>query len=244
MSGLNPEVVVVTGAAGGLGGAVARQLAGEGQIVVGVDLGNTIEPLRGSHEERLSWEAADISDEQSVRELFTRITERHGQITAVAHCAGILGPVTSITDCTVETFDSVMSVNARGTFLILRESLLALRSLTGDTDHWRSIVLVASVRGVRGLAGAGAYSASKHAVLGLMKVGAIEGAKNGIRVNAVLPGPIDTPMIADVRRELGDSESPATAKPEEVARLIVWLLSGAASFANGSEVVVDGGRLL
>lgn len=239
MDDSRPSIAVVTGAAGGLGGAVAEQLSASGRYVIGVDLAAAWESPRLPSAERVIRLPCDVSDEESVREVFSRISEDHGPITSVAHCAGVLGRIAPLSELEAIDFDRVMSVNTRGTFLVLREAMKAMSRAESSALGPTSLVLVASVRGVRGAAGVASYVASKHAMLGLMKVAAIEGRASGIRVNAVLPGPIDTAMIANV-----DLEEVDAAQPQQIARPIVWLLSEQAGGVTGSEYVIDGGRLL
>lgn len=239
MTDSRPSIAVVTGAAGGLGRAVAAQLVASGRLVIGVDLASAWEATRPPLPDGLVCLPCDVSDEESVGAVFSRISEEHGPITSVAHCAGVLGRIAPLSELETTDFDQVMSVNARGTFLVTREAMKAMSRPEASRRATRSLVLVASVRGVRGVAGAASYVASKHAMLGLMKVAAIEGTASGVRVNAVLPGPIDTEMIASA-----GLESTEAAQPAQIAAPIAWLLSEQASVVTGSEFVIDDGRLL
>ena len=250
--GFADKVAVVTGGASGIGAAVARRLSTNGAKVVVADLdGDAAAAFAATLPEGLAIAAeTDVSSEASVSACFATARERFGQIDVIHNNAGITGPAKHLLDIDVDDFDRVLAVNARGVFLVLRE---AFRYLSEERPG--AIVNTSSAAGLRGYRMRTPYSASKHAVVGMTKVAALEGAPHGIRVNAVCPGPIETAFIASVAREWGGgdiekgraemSESVPLRRlgePAEAASLICWLLSDEASYMTGAIVPVDGGR--
>jgi NAD(P)-dependent dehydrogenase (short-subunit alcohol dehydrogenase family) len=246
------RVAVVTGAASGIGAATARRLAADGARVLLVDL-DAAAVERCSHE--LAGEAAgfaaDVSEEGDVAAYTDAALEMFGRIDLVFLNAGIPGPMIAIADLEASDFDRVVSVNLRGVFLGLRAGLRELRTGGG------SIVVTASTAGVSG-SDLGAYSAAKHGVVGLVKSAALEGAAHRIRVNAIAPGSIETPMTDALIDRLGDRddarESLWSTTPlgreqrrfgssDEVASLVGFLLSDEAAWITGAVVPVDGGVL-
>ena len=234
-----PRVALGTGARSGLGTASALAFAGEGYAVIAAD-------VHEPHDESNShFIQCDVSDEASVTGLFARIRSDFGRLDAAFNNAGVLGDLGTTADCSTANFDRVVATNLRGAFLCLREEL---RIMAGQ-DGGGAIVNCSSVAGLVGLAGAPAYVASKHALAGLTKTAALEYAKASIRVNAVCPGPIDTPMLDDLMGAMPGGKDGILAmepvgrlgKPEEIAAAVVWLCSPAASFVTGQAIAVDGG---
>lgn len=230
---LTGRVALVTGGASGIGAATVELLRIHGAVVVAADLqaGGGVEAL-------------DVTDEGAVDALVASIVERHGRLDLAANVAGTPGVYADIVESTTEVWRSTMAVNLDGVYFCLRAELRAMR-IHGSG----AVVNVASSAGRMGVPGLAAYSASKHGVIGLTKSAALEVARDGIRVNAVLPGSVRTPMLRgfvggdeDVLEKMGHrSPMGRLGEPDEIAEAIVWLLSDAARFVTGNALAPDGG---
>ena len=244
---MDARVALVTGAASGIGLATARLLAERGYSVVAGDVAfeRMSDALR--RVERVVPVRLDVRERPQIRDAVRLCEERFGALGAVAHVGGleIDAPLEQVTD---ENWDLVVDTNLKGTFLVCAETAPALRRAGGG-----AIVTVSSVLARVHLPGVGAYSASKGGVEALTRSVAIDLAADRIRVNTVLPGPTDTPLmwapvnpenLAAVRAQV-ELEVPLgrVADPREIATVIAFLLSDDASFMTGSSIVVDGGAL-
>ena len=247
MGRLDGKVAIITGAARGIGAAAARLFAAEGAHLVLADV--LTEPLERVAAEIGSRAAAcptDVTDEAAVKKLVDAAVARHGKLDVALLNAGIEGKVSPIEDYPAEMFDKVMAINVRGVWLGLKYAMKAMEAAGG------SIVITSSTSGIRATPHMSAYTASKHAVIGLMRSAAIEGSARKIRVNTVNPSPIDTPMISSLeamRGLAGRNDQPMAqgtplgryGKPEEVANLMLFLASDESSFCTGGVYMVDGG---
>jgi NAD(P)-dependent dehydrogenase (short-subunit alcohol dehydrogenase family) len=233
--GLEGKVALVTGAASGIGKATAALLAGSGARVVASDLRAGDDVV-----------AADVTDGEAMRAVVAQAVETHGRLDLAANCAGVGGGHAATHEYPEAEFDRIVAINLRGTWLSMRAELEAMLTTGGG-----AIVNVSSTLGLRGSPFAAPYSASKHGVLGLTKTAALEYAQQGIRVNAVCPGAIDTPMMDETfERFPGFRETLTAYVPmgrmggaDEVAGAIAWLCSDAASFVTGEALTVEGGLL-
>jgi NAD(P)-dependent dehydrogenase (short-subunit alcohol dehydrogenase family) len=251
MARLAGKVAIITGAAAGIGAAAARRFTAEGAKVVLVDRdAEKLAAVARAIGAAVSTVVADVASEEGARSYIAAAGERHGGFDILLANAGILGVVKPIAEYPLETFDAVLAVNVRGVFLALKHAMPALVRRGGG-----SIVVTASTAGVRGSAGLSAYVASKHAVVGLMRTAALEGAVHKVRVNSVNPSPVDTAMARaledgldpgsrDKAQQYLKSRSPLGryASPGEVAELMLFLASDDARFVTGAVHMIDGGR--
>ncbi len=258
MARLEGKVAVITGATGGIGSAAARLFAEEGARVALVDLDEAAlqETVRSIGEDNASYTVADVTQPEQTQAYINAAVDRWGGIDVLLANAGIEGTLSPITDYPVDVFDRVMAVNVRGVWLGIKYVVPVMSGRGGG-----SIVITSSTAGIGGSAEMSAYTTSKHAVIGLMRTAALEGAPSGIRVNTVNPAPIETRMmrsIEDMRvAALDDSKvTVEVAKqliadgiplqrygdPEEVARMMLFLASDDSSFCTGGVYMVDGGR--
>jgi NAD(P)-dependent dehydrogenase (short-subunit alcohol dehydrogenase family) len=243
------RVALITGASSGIGRATALAFAREGYrtVLADVDEAQGRESASGCEQEGVAsrFVQCDVSDESSVQNLIAEAVSSFGRIDAAFNNAGTLGDLAPTADYPTASFDRVIAVNLRGVWLCLREEL---RQMVGQ-ESGAAIVNCSSIAGLVGLAGVPAYVASKHGVIGLTRSAALEYAKQKIRVNAVCPGPIDTPMLDQLMSGMpGGRDSVLAlepvgriASPEEIAAAVVWLCSPAASFVTGHAMAVDGG---
>lgn len=242
------SVALVTGASSGIGSATARAFAAAGYTTIIADLqemkGKEVVAECEREGGSCRFIACNVSDESSVRSLVAEIVSSFGRLDAAFNNAGIEGEQAPTGECTTGNFDHVIGVNLRGVFLCMREEL---KQMTKQ-ENGGAIVNCSSVAGLVGFAGIPAYVASKHGVVGLTRNAALEYAQAKIRVNAVCPGAIETPMLerlmtGGVPRESVVANEPVgrLGKPEEIAAAVLWLCSQAASFVTGQAIAVDGG---
>lgn len=248
------KVIVITGAAGGIGRATAERFGQEGAAVVAVDLpgtplGDTVSLVEAAGSDAIAV-PADVSRSADVQRYVQAAKDRFGGIDCFFNNAGIEGRVCPIHEYDEAVFDAVIGVNVKGVFLGLKHVLPVMIAQGSG-----SIVNTASTAGFVGNPGIAPYCASKHAVIGLTKAVSGEVARQGIRVNAVCPGPVDTRMIHSLE-EQRDPADPAGvgrryqgaipigryATVEEIAATVMFLSSDLASAITGAQYLVDGGR--
>jgi NAD(P)-dependent dehydrogenase (short-subunit alcohol dehydrogenase family) len=246
--GLEDKVAVVTGAANGFGLAVANRLADDGAKLVLVD--RDAEALKAAAA-KLGGLAvvADVSKEEEVDRYVAAAVDAHGRIDLFFNNAGIEGRMAPMTELSVADFDRVWAINARGVFMGLRAVLKVMKPQGSGV-----IVNTASMAAIKGAATFSPYIASKHAVLGLTKSAALEGAPHGIRVNCVAPGHIDTRMGRDLTAQINPDDPESVFRnvsasvpygkrygtADEVANLVMWLLSDESEYVSGGLHLIDG----
>ncbi|BBX62577.1 oxidoreductase [Mycobacterium saskatchewanense] len=247
MAELDGKVAIVTGAARGIGAAIARALDDRGACVVLCDIAGNPEQAASGLRNGIGI-SCDVSSEDDVDALIDRTLREFGRLDVVVNNAGIDGVFIPLAESASETFDQVIAVNLRGVYLVMRKSIPALVAGGGG-----SVINIASVAAVVAFTGASAYTASKAGVVGLTRVAAHEYGSSGVRVNAILPGAIETPMLAGLKETAPDVyeriNSQAVAmtsqgrlgRPEEVASVAAFLAGDGASYLTGAAIPVDGG---
>ncbi len=240
------KVCFITGGSSGIGRATALAFAKEGAKVLVADR----DPEKGeavvSEIQKMGgvsiFQRCDVSSEDEVKASIERAMKDFGAINFAFNNAGIEGESASTADCTNENFDRVIDINLKGVWYCMKHQIPLMKS--GDV-----IVNCSSIAGVVGFAGVSAYVASKHGVIGLTKAAAIELAVSGIRVNALCPGVIQTPMIdrfthkdtATLKELVSGAPMGRAGTPEEMAATVLWLCSPGAGYVTGHALVADGG---
>ena len=246
---LEGKVALVTGGSSGIGRASALLFAREGAKVVVADVAvekgeETVRIIQDTGGEA-TFVRANVSRATEVEALIGKVVETYGQLDCAYNNAGVAGSISApMHEYPEEDWDHVMNINLKGVWLCMKYEIpQMLKQGSG------AIVNTSSLAGLVGIRGAPAYAASKHGVAGLTKVAALQYAESGIRVNAVCPGYIDTPLVEGIFARNPKARAQAIAmepvgrlgKPSEVAEAVVWLCSDAASFVTGHTMSVDGG---
>lgn len=246
---MDGKVAIVTGAAGGMGEAITRTLVAAGARVVACD--RAVESLRelcGSLGDAAADVAGDITDPEVVARSVATAIDRFGRLDAAVNGAAIENEMVPLHQTTDADFDRMMDVNVSALFRCMRAQIDAML----DAGNGGSIVNIASTSSFKPQHDQPAYTASKHAVMGLTRSAAIDYAASGIRVNAICPGAIDTPMLRSAMERRGRDPQEVAKRlsrfgrfgtPQEIADAALWLCSGASSFTTGHALAVDGGML-
>ena len=245
------KIALITGAAGGIGLATAQAFAAAGASVIVADrdaemIGTAAENLRAAGHNAIGV-TCDVTDTTQVEAMIERVISTSGRLDAAFNNAGVNSEAAAFLETSDDEFERVMNVNLRGVWNCMKVELRQMMAQgSGAIVNWSSI------GGLKGSKGRSAYSASKHAVIGLTRSVALDYAAKGIRINAVCPGMVNTPMAVFVTKNY-DPEIVARmvaqepigrfGEPEEIAAAVVWLCSPAASFMVGHAMAVDGGIL-
>lgn len=244
------NVALITGAASGIGVATARAFAEAGAAVALADVHENA--VRSAAEELVSAGhkaiaiRCNVADESEVAAMIEQTVAAFGRLDAAYNSAGVRSPAVETADTSGEEFDRVSAINLRGVWNCMKYELRQMRQQASG-----AIVNCSSIGGLIGLPGRAIYHASKHGVIGLTKSAALEYASKGIRINAVCPGTIDTPMVADMLAEepdamkeiMRDQPIGRLGRPEEIAAAVLWLCSPGARFVIGQSLAVDDGYM-
>jgi len=250
---MKDRVAIITGGAGGIGLATARRFLDEGAAGVHlVDLKDDALEAAAAEldaEERVGWTAADVSKSEDVARYTREAVDRFGRVDVLFLNAGIEGVVKPMTDYPEELYDRVMGVNVKGVWLGMKHGFPALEKSGGG-----SVIITSSVAGLMGTPNVSVYTTSKHATIGLMRSGALEGAPLGIRVNSMHPSPVDNRMMRSLEEGFAPGAGEEAKKGfestiplgrygtnEEMADLALFLASDESRFITGAIIPIDGG---
>jgi NAD(P)-dependent dehydrogenase (short-subunit alcohol dehydrogenase family) len=244
---MNNKTVIITGAASGIGKATAELFAQQGANIIVSDIqdteGNNVVKDITANGGTASFFKTDVSNPEDMKALVDFAIKTYGKLDVAVNNAGIGGELNAIADMSIDGWQKVIAINLSSIFYGMKYQIQAMLK-----DGGGSIVNISSILGAVGFAGSAGYSAAKHGIIGLTQTAALEYAAHNIRINAVGPGFIDTPLLKALDDEMKQqiiSLHPIgrLGKSEEIAELILWLSSDKASFVNGSYHPIDGGYL-
>lgn len=242
MGRLQDKITIVTGAGLGIGRAIALRFAAEGARVIAADISGEEEKVAAEADGEVVAHRCDVSDPQQVQDLVDFCRARYGRLDVLCNNAGIAGRSAPLHEIALEDWDRVMRINVRGAFLMLKYAIPLMLDSGGG-----AVVNTSSIGSFRATAGSGAYITSKGAMKMLTQVAALDYIDANIRVNAVCPGTVDTPLVQSApagTRAMLLARCPQKrfAKPEEVAALALFLASDEAAHITGASYLIDGGR--
>lgn len=239
------KTAFITGAASGIGRATAIAFAAEGARVVITDrveaaLQETAERVKAAGGEVLTI-TCDVSNPDDVSAAVAKAVKAFGRVDCAFNNAGVENKAAPLHEIKLEEWDRVLDINLRGTFICMKHEIAQMLNQGGGV-----VVNTSSGAGIRGVAGGASYAASKHAIIGMTKSAALDYAKQKIRVNAVLPGNIATPMMdrftqGDIQKAIDLEPVGRLGKPDEIAEAVLWMCSDLGGFVTGASIVVDGG---
>ena len=249
MMRLTGKTIIVTGAGSGMGEAMAKLFAQEGARIVAADIRletveRVVSDIKEAGGEAIAV-ASDIAKPNAATELVQQALEAYGKLDVLVNNAGIMDGMEGVEDISDERWDHVLAVNTTGTMRLMREAVKHFKEVKGGV-----ILNNISIGGLNGARAGAAYTASKHAVIGLTKNTAFFYAGEGIRCNGIAPGAVETNIGQSMtnlnefgmgRAMLGMGLNPRAGQPDEIAKLALFLVSDEASFINGAIVVADGG---
>lgn len=252
MKKLKDKVAIITGGAQGIGLATAQLFLQEGCRVMLVDIlePELLKAIKEFNNANVSYCIADVSQANEVRKYVNKTLETYGKVDIFFNNAGIEGKVKPIIDYPEETFDRIISVNLKGVWL-------GCQHVIPNMNNGGSVIITSSVAGLKGFKGLGAYVASKHACVGIMRTAALECADRKIRVNSVHPGPVNNRMMRSIEKEMSKDKPEEVqkgfeaiipfgryAESEEIAQLVLFLASDESNYLTGTIQIIDGGMHL
>ncbi|KNY24168.1 glucose 1-dehydrogenase [Methylobacterium sp. ARG-1] len=239
------KTAFITGAGSGIGRAAAIAFAVEGAHVVVSDRGEaalqeTADQVKAAGGKVLAI-ACDVSKPDEVEAAVAKAVEAFGRIDCAFNNAGVENKAAPLHEIELEEWDRILGINLRGTFLCMKHEIAQMVRQGGGV-----VVNTSSGAGICGVAGGASYAASKHGMIGMTKSAALDYAKQNIRVNCVLPGNIETPMMdrftgGDIQKAIDLEPVGRLGKPEEIAEAVLWMCSDLGGFVTGASIVVDGG---